>query len=239
MAAIPKEVMERLRQVANLTSSTNAHEAAVAARKLQEMLQKYQLSLADIPSGSVGEDVVESLVDTGRQDFLRCEKKLMGAIVSGLGGQLIFALRGRRAYFRVVAHASDTEFAVWLYGHLRDAIRKASKANAATMPARYRNRYMNNFMEGAAAAIFQRLSADSSTETSDVDCRALVLLKSSAVDAHMREHHSDIPTARQAPRPKSFFGMRDGLEFGKQASLARPVEAQETGALSFEGAQSC
>lgn len=231
MAGIPNEVMARLRKVANLTASTNVNEAAVASRKLQEMLRKYQLSMADISMSSVGEVVEERKIETGRKVFRREERALLGAIVAGMGGGLILCHSAKGAYFKVIAHRTDGEFIEWLYGLLLELVSREvdEKLKRLRGPKQLLNQFRSNFFDGAAAVIFKRLNEK--PETEDHDCRALVALKSADVEKHLMECHGDIPQARRPPKPKHFAGIREGVAFGNSVPLDRPIQDTRQGLL--------
>lgn len=133
-------------------------EAAWAAQRAQMLLEKYQLSMVDVASKTLNEDMVRKILDSGRSVRNPGECCLAQAIADGCDVELVVSHLPNYSY-NFVGFTSDVEVACYLFESLRDGLTKRATSEGQDNNVRGPQlvRWRNNFLMGAASEIRRRL----------------------------------------------------------------------------------
>lgn len=225
-------IIERIQKLLALSTSSNPHEAALAAAKAQALLFRHNLSLATVQAGLAGSGAAGYIVD--RFD---------------IGGEttwrrMLLAAIARNNFCRAVAYRGTPDVAIVgephnvravqaLYGFLVGEIRRLAdwawqERRRVGAVARER-RWKRGFHHGAVQTIGARLAAQRETSArADRAAAALVVVKDRELDEAYRRHFPEVGPARQA-----VVRSDDGYAAGTRAARTIPLD----GAREEEGQQ--
>lgn len=164
MSDLSKEKRERLlRIIAALLDKTVDRgcmpaEAAGAAAKVQELLERYQLDITDVQTGAPQEKVLRHDYDTGKNAVNPGELRLFAAVARGFDCKHV-VIEGRPVRYALVGFDSDCQVALALFRRIFFSLsiqateegRECGEEKAGLV------RFRNQFLCGAAGEIEQRL----------------------------------------------------------------------------------
>lgn len=218
-----EQIVEKIQKLLALSKSQNEHEAAAAAARAAELMTKYQISEAEIPSDEEGSEIISELdVEPG------VKKGWKGQVIYGVAYSLgiqSFYTYGTKA-FRLVGRDSDLSAAKYMISYLVSEInRLADKAwNKAKMfTAEHGKAWKNSFRVGAAMTVKGRLKEMRDSTIRDArnagQEQALIKIdkRSAIIEDHLRQNYnirSGRPTAIS-----SASGLGAGKEAGKNINL--------------------
>jgi len=205
----PERIIEQIRRLRALATSSNEHEAAAAAAKAQELLLKYNISIFDIPDDPVHKEDIEaetvSIKGQSKGDVYRWKVSLMSDIAKYNFCQAL--LQTHKDYSKgwkgvisgrsmiVIGKAHDREVVFFLFQTLvatleRLAERYPKRNPPGTPPQTWGPQ--KSFLFGATAVIGERLR-DTYIEAmrvaqADPTSKALVVVNTSqrALDLYAR-----------------------------------------------------
>ncbi len=225
-------VIRKIADLRRLATSSNLHEAEVAAAAAARLAEKHRISEAEIEAagGEPGEQAVqdgEALdVDAGRAALW---KSHLAAVLTRHYGCLIVRIAaiedGRKVHrWRVIGRPSDTTIVRYLYGWLTlDLARIASRESAGRGLA-----WKNSWLIGAVVGIRSQLQLAAAEERATVGAAALVRLDARAIDADVALRAA-YPTAREKVARRRMVdrgGFESGHEHGRSVHLGGQVEAR-------------
>lgn len=165
------EAIAKAVKLLRLAQSSNPHEAALAASRAQEIMDRFRLEglTADVdPAAPPDEPIADFKADlldaeSSVTDTWRC--RLASAVARGNECKIYLSSRinerGQKvAGFAIVGRASDAQTVRYLYGWLRREVDRLAETHCAG----YGRTYWNNFRIGCVETICQRLAA-ARTET--------------------------------------------------------------------------
>ncbi len=186
----PEGILEKVQALLRLASNEAAteHEASLAMERLQAMLLKYNLDMADA-EGVEGEEpchVLDEEFDIGAIQWKRmllgmlAEHNLCRAIISN--GR--FRIIGRRHNIGVVK-----EMSLWLVGQL-DLLATTQVGVQEFLGQPVNGTWKGSFLLGAINRIHERLKELESGQ--DLNTRALVVNLAEEADAFMRQEYPNL-----------------------------------------------
>lgn len=214
---VPERIIDRIKRIRALTESSNENEAAVAAAKLTEMLQQYDLTLQDVevPTTDPVTDAVWSDMDSRQLSSWRTRLSSIVANVTfceALYGSRWFEgekKRNRRVrkvvYF--VGHGADAEVAKYLYETLAAKVDALATKRTSEYIADYITEtggddpwrvggdahpmvFRNSWMSGALSAVAHVLYKQYGTfAQSSNNAKALIKVKDDAIAVFMEEKY--------------------------------------------------
>ena len=133
-------------------------EAAFAAERVKHFVERYQLSLVDIKSKTLNEDLIKKVLDSGRSVRNPGECCLAQAIADGCDVKLVVSYSPNYTY-NFLGFTTDVEIATYLFESLRDGLSKRAtlEGKMAGVQKAQLVRWRNNFLMGAAGEIRRRL----------------------------------------------------------------------------------
>ncbi len=215
-----EEVLAKVRKLFELSTSSNENEAASAASKARELLSRYNLSVADLPTEEMRSVIsaTEASLEVGRI-LKNWVKGLLIHVAQGFDCEHI--IRRRRAADPVltfIGTSADAEVAVHTFVFLhRELNRFADKA----LPRLKReNRGWNStslryaYLDGAVRRIGERLREETRAfkDAERNDCQALVLAKKQMISSYMAKTFSQIRTEYARRRMVSIHAFEKGYE---------------------------
>jgi hypothetical protein len=225
-----EEVLAKVAKLFELSNSSNENEAALAASKARELLSRYNLTVADLPSEEMRSVIcaTETSLEVGKV-LKNWVKALLIHVAGGFDCEHI--IRRRRAAEPVltfIGTAADAEVALHTFIFLhRELNRFADKA----LPRLKReNRSWNTtslryaYLDGAVRRIGERLREETRAlrQAEQNDCRALVLAKRQIIGDYMAKTFSNIRTEYARRRMVSIDAFEKGYADAGAISL-RPA----------------
>lgn len=209
-------IAEKVRRLLALSTSSNEHEAAAAAAKAQELLHRYNLSMADV-SAAQRPDYGREIVDI--DNSARWRGILLTAIAQPNGADVVSHGGGRYA---IIGQPHTIEVVRYLYDYLsREIDRLADRgwANYYGFESSPR-RWKTAFRMGAVAVIANRLARQRREQTAEAESRALILRDDAALQSAVAKYY---PRLRKAP--KVTIGSTDGYRAGAAAGRSMGINA--------------
>ncbi|MEX0683416.1 MAG: DUF2786 domain-containing protein [Dehalococcoidia bacterium] len=186
-------ILEKVRRLLALSTSSNEHEAALAAAKAQELLLTYNLELADVPAVQ-REDVTQEVLNTG--NTASWVGVLLGSVARHNFGDAIYLGDGQRA---IIAQPHNIEVIKYLYDYLVREINRLADRGWASFDgyASSARRWKTGFRFGAISAIDARLEAERrKAQQASVDTRALIVTSDEAVRAAVHRYYPQLRTRK-------------------------------------------
>jgi hypothetical protein len=225
-----EEVLSKVRKLFELSHSPNENEAASAAAKAREMLSRYNLTMADLPTEEMKNtfEAVEKSVTMGKV-LRHWVKVLLVHVSKGFECEHIIRRRqGRNPILTFIGAPADAEVAVYTFQFLfRQVDRLAEKAlprlrreNLGWSGASLRCAYL----DGAVQRIGERLQAraDSIRRTEQSACKELILAKEQMIKQYMKNAFSCIRKEYWRKRSVSANAFDKGYQDASAISL-RPA----------------
>lgn len=154
------DAIDKVVRLLRLAKSDNPHEAALAAAKAQEIIDRHKLSASDL-----GEGTGASLADEPIADFkaapleegssIASWKSRLAMVIAGANQCRVYLNRGHGAGIAIVGRASDAEAVRYLYAWLVREVDRLADRDGAGLGRTWRN----NFRIGVVETIASRLRA--------------------------------------------------------------------------------
>lgn len=156
-------ILAKVQKLLRLATSSNANEAALAAAKAQELIDKHQLAAALLALDSA--EPANGLDDEPIVDFekagapLESQKKLdrwRGQLASVIARQ-----NGCRIYYHgsdiaLVGRPSDAETVRYLYGYLSREVERLATENGRGMGRTWRNNFRLGVVDAISAKLYEQ-----------------------------------------------------------------------------------
>jgi hypothetical protein len=188
-----QEILSKVQKLFELANSPNENEAALAAAKARELLARYNLSIADLPSENIRSAIAptEASVSVGKA-VRNWVKGLLIHIADGFECQHIIRRRhGSNTILSFIGTPADTEIAVYtfqfLYRQLHRLVERAlprlKQENRGWSTAALKSAYL----DGAVRRIGEKFRAQTQPIRSAEHhhCKELVLAKDQIIKNYM------------------------------------------------------
>jgi hypothetical protein len=188
-----EEVLSKVRKLFELSNSPNENEAALAAAKARELLARYNLSIADLPTDDARSTLAptEASVRVGKA-VRNWVKGLLFHVAEGFECQHIIRRRqGFDTILSFIGTPADAEVAVYtfqflyrqLHGYVDRALTRLKRENRGWSTASLKSAYL----DGAVKRIGERFSEETQTirAAERRDCKELVLAKEQMIKDYM------------------------------------------------------
>jgi len=228
MAPDHDRIVERIRKLLALSTSSNPNEAALAAEKAVELARRYNLDLARI-EGAAADPYVQRELDVGAASQWRW------LLVSSIArANFCRALRRREASrllstMFVIGEPHNVAVCELLFVYVAREIdrlveRGWRRARLVYGPHVEARSWKNDFRRGAVVTIDERLRAGTERFAADSpQAEALVLLKDAALEDALRRFHPRVPTTRV--RIRAGIAYQQGQFAAREIALNRAVGA--------------
>lgn len=234
-----KKMVEKLQKLLALATSPVEAEAKLAMEKAVQLMEKYSLSMADIPQGQnlsqeemLKKSMVTEVVGGLGQKVRLWEAVLAGGIASAFDCMSVYHKnpvkeKNNPEYFywgmSFVGTKFDVELAIWFHTYVRRSIGKLGKIH---YPKNTEER--DTFTVAMSNTIIARMKELYEKRNQLSDCKALIVVKTGAVEEYF---HEQFPKLAKPTRVK-VNGTRDawmkGQEEGRKLNLSRPLNGGGT-----------
>lgn len=226
-----EKVIDLIRKCLALTTSPNPGEAANATAKVQELLFKHKLTMADIDIKEEG-PVQDDALDLNPQ---RHEGKWRAQLSYTLAKynfcSMILAWHGKTAY--IVGTKDDIEVVQEIYHWVVEQPIEEEKTAWKTLPHFDRRKtFRRSFFTAAVNSITGRLYEQwQSLRSESQASTALVVSNEEALKSFIDEHYGELRKGRRAGSYGSVSGYYAGREAGSRVSLSRRTQRIAQGGL--------
>lgn len=218
-------IIEKIRKLLALATSSNEHEAAAAAAKAQELLLKHKLDISQIEEE---EEEEVTMVDYDERVPSGWRTQLVYGIAQATGCALVVesvwkweeaksrSLRYKR--YHLIGRPESVEVVAYLYGYLEREIVRLSPMRKGSL-----SREIDAFRWGATTTITRRLEAEYTEFQEATDqTMALVKVENALVEAKKAELFLKLGKSRGGGWSDG-AAFRAGAEAGKNVALRRGV----------------
>jgi hypothetical protein len=188
-----EEALSKVRKLFELSNSPNENEAALAASKARELLARYNLSIADLPTDDIRSAIAptEASVSVGKA-IRNWVKGLLIHIADGFECQHIIRRRhGSSTVLSFIGTPADAEVAVYTFQFLyrqllrlvEQALPKLKRENSGWSTAALKSAYL----DGAVKRIGEKFRAQTQPirTAEHHHCKELVLSKEQIIKTYM------------------------------------------------------
>jgi hypothetical protein len=231
-----EQVVSKVRKLFELSNSSNENEAALAAAKARELLSRYNLSMADLPTDEIKSAVSVSEASVGVGRVVRnWVKGLLIHVACGFDCEHI--IRRRHAANPILAFigtTADAEIAVYTFRFL---FRELNRLVDMSLPKLKReNRFWSTpslryaYLDGAVKRIGERFRQHTQAirEAERSGCKDLVLAKEQMIKSYMAETFPHIRTEHAKRRVISAGAFEQGYRDAANIALAPGIAGKDT-----------
>lgn len=245
-----KKLLERIRKLLALSESPNENEALLAAAKAKDMLERYNLSLADIETC----EITEKNYATGSSRMAGWLLQLASSVARGFNCEIYYrkTMDGKSkltASICFVGTNIDTEIAEYVFEYLRKTVESvtAKKMKELKMPkfakilkinrTSYLRKMRNSYRIGLVAALDEKVrhfaESGKNQEKEELGAgknKAMTVSKNDALHKYM--NNLELRKGRRAQSSVLPDGYHDGLKDGKDISINKGIrKTKDTPAL--------
>lgn len=184
-----------------LSKSSNPHEAALAASRAQEIIDKYKLDVNDLDHDKGQDDLdAERIKDFGYEDPLDDVSDLTQDILrlatvvtrANCCRALYTGQRGRSAKIKIVGRPSDASAARYLYGYLKAEMLRITKENCAGNSWTYRRHFRFGIVDAIAVKLSEQKGATVQAARSGAGENSVALVRVERAIARQEKREGEI-----------------------------------------------
>jgi hypothetical protein len=214
-------IIDKIKKLLALSTSSNPHEAALAAAKAQEMLARYNLEVSQVQTSEPVSRYEQTALSTGPRVWRR---QLLHIIAKYNFCQTIYD--SQRKQVLLIGERHNSEAVQVLYEHLAqqlDHMALESYQNSSReLPA---ITWKDSFYAGAIHSLDLRLCAQQSTfATTSSECRSLVVMKREELHKAVRRLYPNLQNSH-AKRVRACDGYYEGVQAGRNVALHKALES--------------
>jgi hypothetical protein len=245
-----KRLSEKIKKLLALSESSNENEALLAAAKAKEMLERYNLSLADIETC----EIVEKNYDTGKSRMPGWLLQLGASVARGFNCDIYYRRKegnGLHGTSKITTNICfvgtdlDTEIAEYVFEYLRKTVESvtAKKMKELKMPkfaqvlrinrTSYLRKMRNSYRIGLVAALDEKIKCfaesgkgqDSAGAADAGNGNAMTVSRGGALQRYMNS--LELRRGRRGQTSVLPDGYHDGLKDGKDISINRGLRSKK------------
>jgi len=227
-------VVDKIRKLLALASSTNVHEAAAAAARAQQLMMEHKLAAHELDT--VGEDEAATV---GRMSMVEDSSvlhawkgELIGSLARyGFCKAIQSPVRGadgeKRIRLTIVGTSDDANTVVYLYGYLMNEIKRLCAAEAKGRGVEFANAFKRGAVRAIALRLKELRKEQTTTAANAETALALINRADAAIDAFMGKEFPKLRNVRPPARIKNVDGFSAGRAAGERIAL--PGNQKEIG----------
>lgn len=206
---VPERIIDQIRKLQALSGSSNEHEAALAASKAEELLQKYRLTIADLAVNDPALDEAVELgevvdIPSGRGINFRWKVELLFALARYNFCKALISNYGTHRRMMIIGRKTDTEVVRFLFDILTRQLEAWSLAYPVSPPKHVFTKTGELVVHlGAIHGIFH--DPDTGDTLMDLMVDSAVEAKHAAQKLH-RDEHNKPENKEWGPRKSFLFG---------------------------------
>lgn len=224
---IANPLIEKVKKLMSLASSSNEHEASLAATKVRELYLKYNLEQAELfnlPSEGHKRDIMHLLISTGKKRLSLMEKKIIAMLVEFYFVQVIivqeFDAKTLTHYqaLEIIGLKENALMAEYVYHFL---LRACKTHPGMSMKLGL----LDGFAQKLKGQVVQNLPQQ----------KALIVRAEAELEDYVHDYFPRLRSLRSATRRISSDEYNRGLESGKNLNLNKPVTTKNNSLAGYLG----
>lgn len=215
-----EKIIDRVRKLMALATSSNEHEAAAAAAKAQELMLKHNLSAAALNTKE--EENTRDWID--EKDGSSWRAQLANGIARGLMCRIVVHnLGGKHKRYAVLGKPANVEVVQYMYEYL-------SKELVRLSPKPVHSAASHAFRVGAVSVLGQRMR-ETFTEFKEAsaETRELVVVQDASVEAFKSSLYEDSLKKGSSGRISDGRAYHEGQQAGMAIPLRKGVQERNSG----------
>lgn len=213
-------ILEKVKKLLALSTSSNPHESALATAKAQELIAQYNLELSQVQVDNPVSSYKSQDITTGR----RVWRRQLLYIIAKYNFCETINDRAKKCMV-LIGERHNRELVLFLYEYVAQELERlalvAYERTYTTLPA---ITWRDSFYGGALDALNLRLRAQQSKfAATSQECRALVVVKSDALQQAVRQIYPNLQRG-QGKRVVLCDGYYDGKQAGNSIVLHKVIE---------------
>jgi Protein of unknown function (DUF2786) len=232
-----EQVVSKVRKLFELSNSSNENEAALAAAKARELLSRYNLSTADLPTDDMktAVSVTQATVGVGRV-VRNWVKGLLIHVAYGFDCEHIIRRRhGSNPILTFIGTTADAEIAVYtfrfLFGELNRlvdrSLPKLKRENRFWSTPSLRYAYLDGAVKRIGESLQRQTEKIRTAERHG--CKDLILAKEQMIKIYMAETFPHIRAENGKRRVISAGAFEQGYRDAASIALAPGIAREDTG----------
>lgn len=217
-------IIEKIKKLQALANSSNKHEAALAATKMQKLLMQHNLDLETVENHAEASPYIK---DT---EILDCNRLTKGwksdlyAVIASNNFCTLLTVSGSPKV-SIVGKKHNLEIVRYLYHYLeREIERLATKAAESQYSGRAA--YIRGFSLGAVHTIGNRLWEAKKDMAEQSDCRALIVKSDAELKSAVEREFGKVGTAKWT-KTGNAAAYQAGRRAGREIPIHEGVAGQE------------
>lgn len=237
---VKKKMLERVRKLLALSTSSNENEAAIAAGKAQAILAEYNISMSEV--GNIHQDDDDDII-IDKMDAIRMKpwrRPLAQSVAQMYFCTYFYVNYGPKDHHSFVGTEANTTVAKMMYIYLVNTIEKLAvdyaERDVPSIKARgsYRRSFRTACTQRLCWRIHERIQAAKRGEVTGETGRALVLASmydkwKQKTEEHLHATIGKPRVSKSVLRPTDAAGIRAGHEAGAKIGLDQQVAPQKKG----------
>ena len=222
---VANPLIEKVKKLMSLASSSNEHEASLAATKVRELYLKYNLEQADLVSlGGQKSDVSHILISTGKKRLSLIEKKIISMLVEFYFVQVIvvheFNAKTLEHYqaLEVIGLKENALMAEYVYHFLL----RACKSYPGTS---MKLGLLDGFAQKLKGQVVNHLPQE----------KSLMVRAEAELEDYVHEYFPRLRSLRSSSRQISSSDYNHGVSQGQKLNLNKPVTSKNNSIAGFLG----
>jgi hypothetical protein len=212
-----RQVTEKIKKLLRLSESPNENEAALAAVRAQEMMEKYQISIMDTDDGGELSTADDFTVDQkGRFEPWYLAFFVGLATLYDLNPYLKRNCRKNGKNYtklQVIGLETDAEVFRYAFQFLTDTtlrlykqeLEKKKRAAGAVPSRKQINTFRYSFCQGCTTRILKKMRAAKQSQA-QTDSTALVVVKTEAIERYKKDNNLRMRSEKVGGGPRAFNG---------------------------------
>lgn len=189
-------VLDKVKKLLRLSTSSNAHEAACAAAKAQELIDRHQLTQAVLEdehgAGSVPHDEPIHKFDDAPLDQPKRLDYWRQRLASVLARANACRIYMRRPHIFLVGRPSDAETVRYLYAWLSADVMRLAEVNGAGKGVTWRNNFRIGVVDGIAEQLRAQRAAFIRTSRAEAQDNPQALMRVDQALARLDQRANDV-----------------------------------------------
>lgn len=210
-------------------------EAGAAIAKVQELLCRYQITMMDVETQEIKDNMGRADYDTNRKNSNPGEVSLASAVAIGYDCKLVIDRNGPCIKYVFLGYNSDVEISEYTFTYLLRTL-TAWANNQGRDSGFYKQklvRYRNNYLIGAAGTIRKRMIDSKKQQQIASAATSLTLVKKPKVNEYVGTQYKNLKYNGQKTNVKyNPSAMDAGRKAGSEIALRKAVETERLKAIN-------
>lgn len=222
-----EDILEKVKKLLALGTSSNENEAALAVKRAHELLRQYNLSLSDVHLSEVDEhQIIESGRKSKKEDMLLlnlvCKQNYCRLIISNY-------YKGESKHCHtIIGLKHNVECSIEMYKYLDETVQRLTKAfmSRHNHTKRERKRVKKSYQLGIVSGLYKKLEQPGNNYWGEVPQGSLVFVKKaeSVVQEYVEKKYPSLKQTKSRGSMVDSHAYNNGRADSNDISLSRQVK---------------